>query len=187
MPGQLKAKLDGAVAFRVGASVNSCLLLDGYGASPVAPPSGRAVSANEAVEEFQTVDCSVEESRELLPDRWGSGRTSPTAGPVTQWWENTCADLGPISNENYPRAGGLSAPPTWRYSVGAPSGQPRRTSTGMVRSEGLLGPCPIWPALAAKVVSEVMHRSSCAQVAIPAPRSPLSPPPIELLGPRPGG
>jgi hypothetical protein len=30
VPGQLKAKLDGALASRVGASVNSFLLLDGY-------------------------------------------------------------------------------------------------------------------------------------------------------------
>ncbi len=90
VPGQLKANLDGTVAFRVRAAVNSFILLDSDKASLLPPHPGRAIFAHETVEELQAVDCSMEESRELLLARWGSGRVSPTTGPVSQWWENTC-------------------------------------------------------------------------------------------------
>ena len=87
--GQPKANLDGTVAFRVRAAVNSFILLDSDRASLLPPHPGRAVFAHETVEEFQAVDCSLEESRQLLLARWGSRSASPTTGPVTQWWENT--------------------------------------------------------------------------------------------------
>ncbi len=90
VPGQLKANLGATVAFRVRAAVNSFILLDSDRASRLPPHPGRAVFAHETVEEFQAVDCSLEESRRLLLARWGSRSASPTTGPVTQWWENTC-------------------------------------------------------------------------------------------------
>ncbi len=89
VPGQMKANLDGTVAFRVRAAVNSFILLDSDKASLLPPHPGRAIFAHETVEELQAVDCSVEESRKLLLARWGSGRVSPTTGPVSQWWQST--------------------------------------------------------------------------------------------------
>ena len=85
VPGQLKANLHGTVAFLVRATVNSFILLDSDRASLVPQHPGRAIWAHETVEEFQAVDCSVEESRELLLARWGSWRVSRTTGPVSQW------------------------------------------------------------------------------------------------------
>ena len=98
VPGQLKANLDGTVAFRVRAALNSFILIDSDRASLLPAHPGRAVFAHEAVEVFQAVDCSVEESRELLLGRWGSGRVRPTTGPVTQWSENTCPTSDELSD-----------------------------------------------------------------------------------------
>ena len=98
VPGQLKANLDGTVAFRVRAALNSLILIDSDRASLLPAHPGRAVFAHEAVEVFQAVDCSVEESRELLLGRWGSGRVRPTTGPVTQWSENTCPTSDELSD-----------------------------------------------------------------------------------------
>ena len=83
VPGQLKANLDGTVAFRVRAAINSFILLDSDRAAWLPPHPGRAVLAHEKVEEFQAVDCSPEESRQLLLARWGSRGVSPTTGPVS--------------------------------------------------------------------------------------------------------
>jgi len=98
VPGQLKANLDGTVAFRVRAAVNSFILLDSDRAAMLPPHPGRAVFAHETVEEFQAVDCSVEESQELLLARWGSRGSSPTTGPVSQWWENTLPTSDELSD-----------------------------------------------------------------------------------------
>jgi S-DNA-T family DNA segregation ATPase FtsK/SpoIIIE len=90
VPGQLKANLQGTVAFRVRAAVNSYILLDSDRAAMLPPHPGRAIWQEETMEEFQAVDCSLEESRQLLLARW-SGRVSiPPLVPVSQWWENTC-------------------------------------------------------------------------------------------------
>ena len=83
VPGQLKANLDGTVAFRVRAAINSFILLDSDRAALLPPHPGRAIWAHETVEEFQAVDCSLEESRELLLERWGSRGSLPPGVPVT--------------------------------------------------------------------------------------------------------
>ncbi|MHB8313822.1 MAG: hypothetical protein ACYDD0_11080, partial [Candidatus Dormibacteria bacterium] len=62
----------GTVAFLVRATVNRFILLDSHRASLVPPYPGRTVLAYETGEEFQAVDCPVDESRELLLARWGS-------------------------------------------------------------------------------------------------------------------
>lgn len=49
--------LDGTVAFRVRAAVNSFILLDSDRPSLLPPHPARAVFANETVEEVQAVDC----------------------------------------------------------------------------------------------------------------------------------
>ncbi len=98
VPGQLKANLGGTVAFRVRAAVSSFILLDCDRASLLPPPPGRSVFALETVEEFQAVGCSIDESRELLLARWGSGRVSPTTGPVSQWWQSTCPTSDELSD-----------------------------------------------------------------------------------------
>gem|GEM_PF-6591166 len=87
--GAAEGHLDGTVAFRVRAAVNGFILLDSDIAAML-PHPGRAVWVHETVEEFQAVDRSVEESQELPLARWGCRDVSPTTGPVTQWWENTC-------------------------------------------------------------------------------------------------
>ncbi|MHB1526454.1 MAG: FtsK/SpoIIIE domain-containing protein [Candidatus Dormibacteria bacterium] len=89
VPGQLKANLDGTVAFRVRAAINSFILLDSDRAALLPPHPGRAVWAHETVEEFQAVDCSLEESRDLLLARWGGRGSMPPGVPVTPWWQNT--------------------------------------------------------------------------------------------------
>ena len=86
--GQRNASLDRIIAFRMRAGINARVLLDSDLAAML-PHLGRAVWVPETVEEFQTVDCSVKESRALLLERWGSRRSPPTTGPVTQWL-NTC-------------------------------------------------------------------------------------------------
>jgi DNA segregation ATPase FtsK/SpoIIIE-like protein len=57
VPERLKANLDGTVAFRVRAAVNSFILLDRDRPSLLPPHPARAVFADETVEEFQAVDC----------------------------------------------------------------------------------------------------------------------------------
>ena len=89
VPGQLKANLDGTVAVRVRAAVNSFVLLDGAGAAMLPPPPGRAVFAHETVEQFQAVHCSLEESRDLHLASWGGRGSLPPGVPVTPWWQNT--------------------------------------------------------------------------------------------------
>ncbi len=98
VPGQLKANLAGTVAFRVRAAVNSYILLDSDRAALLPPHPGRAIWQEDSTEEFQAVDCSLEESRELLLARWGSGRVSPTTGPVSQWWQSTCPTSDELSD-----------------------------------------------------------------------------------------
>ena len=90
MPGQLEANLAGTVAFRVRAAVNNYNLLDSDRAALLPPHPGRAIWQEDSTEEFQAVDCSLEESRELLLARWSGSRLLPPRVPVTQWWENTC-------------------------------------------------------------------------------------------------
>ena len=91
VPGQLKSNLQGTVAFRVRAAVTSYILLDSDKAALLPPDPVRALWQGEIMEEFQAVDCSREESRQLLLARW-SGRVSiPPLVPVSQWWENTCS------------------------------------------------------------------------------------------------
>ena len=96
VPGQLKANLDGTVAFRVRAAVNSFILLDSDVTAPL-PHPGRAVWVHETVEEFQAVDRSVKESQDVPLARWGSRGVSSTTGPVSQWWENTCPPSDDLS------------------------------------------------------------------------------------------
>ena len=60
VPGQLKANLDGTVAFRGRAAVNNFILLDSDKASLLPPHGGRAIFAHETLDEFQAVDCSVD-------------------------------------------------------------------------------------------------------------------------------
>jgi DNA segregation ATPase FtsK/SpoIIIE-like protein len=76
VPGQLKANLAGTVAFRVRAGVNSLILLDSDRAALLPPHPGRAVWAEERIEEFQAVHVSLEESRRLLEGRWGASLMS---------------------------------------------------------------------------------------------------------------
>ena len=90
VPGQLKANLQGTVAFRVRAAVNSYILLDSDRAALLPPHPGRAIWQEETMEEFQAVDCSLEESRQLLLARWSGRASIPPQVPVSQWWENTC-------------------------------------------------------------------------------------------------
>ena len=90
VPGQLKANHQGTVAFRVRAAVNSYILLDSDRAAMLPPHPGRAIWQEETMEEFQAVDCSLEESRQLLLARWSGRASLPPRVPVTQWWENTC-------------------------------------------------------------------------------------------------
>jgi len=89
VPGQLKANLSGTVAFRVRAALNSWILLDSERAALLPPHPGRALWSHETVEEFQAIDCSMEESRSRLLARWGSRPAPATTGPVTPWWQNT--------------------------------------------------------------------------------------------------
>ena len=89
VPGQLKANLDGTVAVRVRAAINSFILLDSDRAAMLPPHPGRTVFAHETVEEFQAVHCSLEESRDLLLVRWGGRSSLPPGVPVTPWWQNT--------------------------------------------------------------------------------------------------
>ncbi|HUY10021.1 MAG TPA: FtsK/SpoIIIE domain-containing protein [Candidatus Dormibacteraeota bacterium] len=95
VPGQLKANLSGTVAFRVRAALNSWILLDSERAALLPPHPGRGLWSHETVEEFQAIDCSMDESRSRLLARWGSRPDPATTGPVTPWWQNT--DL--ISND----------------------------------------------------------------------------------------
>ena len=90
VPGQLKANLQGTVAFRVRAAVNSYILLDSDRAALLPPHPGRAIWQEETMEEFQAVDCSLEESRQLLLARWSGRASFPPRVPVSHWWENTC-------------------------------------------------------------------------------------------------
>ncbi|MDA8332216.1 MAG: FtsK/SpoIIIE domain-containing protein, partial [Candidatus Dormibacteraeota bacterium] len=97
VPGQLKANLQGTVAFRVWAAVNSYILLDSDRAALLPPHPGRAIWQEETMEEFQAVDCSLEESRQLLLARWSGRASLPPLVPVSQWWENTC-----LSSDDFP-------------------------------------------------------------------------------------
>ena len=85
VPGQLKANLQGTVAFRVRAAVNSYILLDSDRAALLPPHPGRAIWQEETMEEFQAVDCSLEESRQLLLARWSGRASIPPLVPVSQW------------------------------------------------------------------------------------------------------
>ena len=85
VPGQLKANLQGTVAFRVRAAVNSYILLDSDRAALLPPHPGRAIWQEETTEEFQAVDCSLEESRQLLLARWSGTVSIPPLVPVSQW------------------------------------------------------------------------------------------------------
>ena len=84
VPGQLKGNLDGTVAFRVRAAVNSFILLDSDKTSLLPPHPGRTIWARQTVEDFQVVACSAEASQELLLASWRSSWVSPTTGPVTR-------------------------------------------------------------------------------------------------------
>jgi S-DNA-T family DNA segregation ATPase FtsK/SpoIIIE len=84
VPGQLKANLRGTVAFRVRAAVNSYILLDSDRAALLPPHPGRAIWQEETMEEFQAVDCSLDESRQLLLARWSSRAPLPPRVPVSQ-------------------------------------------------------------------------------------------------------
>jgi hypothetical protein len=77
------------VAFRVRAAVNSWILLDSERAALLPPHPGRGLWSHETVEEFQAIDCSMEESRSRLLARWGSRLGPATTGPVTPWWQST--------------------------------------------------------------------------------------------------
>ena len=98
VPGQLKANLQGTVAFRVRAAVNSYILLDSDRAAVLPPHPGRAIWQEDSSEEFQAVDCSLEESRELLLARWSGRGLLPPRVPVSQWWENTCPPVDELSD-----------------------------------------------------------------------------------------
>jgi hypothetical protein len=89
VPGQLKANLDGTVAFRVRAAVNSYILLDSDRAALLPPHPGRAIWAHEGMEEFQAIDLGADESRHLLQARWSRGDGMATTVPVTPWWQST--------------------------------------------------------------------------------------------------
>ncbi|MDA8393678.1 MAG: FtsK/SpoIIIE domain-containing protein [Candidatus Dormibacteraeota bacterium] len=89
MPGQLRANLQGAVAFRVRAAVNSHNCLDSDRAALLPPHSPRAIWREETLEEFQAVECSLEGSHQLPVARWSGKAPLPPRVPVTQWWENT--------------------------------------------------------------------------------------------------
>ena len=58
------------------AAANSFALLDSDSACVLQSHPCRAIWAQETVEQFDAVDCSVEESQELLQARWGSGEGS---------------------------------------------------------------------------------------------------------------
>ena len=98
VPGQLKANLAGTVAFRVRAAVNSYILLDSDRAALLPPNPGRAIWQENSTEEFQAVDCSLEESRELLLARWPRRGLIPPRVPVSQWWESTCPSSDELSD-----------------------------------------------------------------------------------------
>jgi S-DNA-T family DNA segregation ATPase FtsK/SpoIIIE len=83
VPGQLKANLAGTVAFRVRAGVNSLILLDTDRAALLPHHPGRALWAEERVEEFQAVYLSNEESRRLLVERWGEPRLDASPARVS--------------------------------------------------------------------------------------------------------
>lgn len=89
VPGQLKARLSSTVTFRVRAAVNGYILLDCARAALLPPFPGRAICQEVQTEELRAVDCSLEESRELLSPRWSARSPHPPQGPGTQWWENT--------------------------------------------------------------------------------------------------
>jgi hypothetical protein len=76
VPGQLKANLSGTVAFRVRAALNGRILLDSERAAPFPPQPGCGLWAHDTVEEFQAIDCAMEENRSRLIARWGSRRHS---------------------------------------------------------------------------------------------------------------
>ena len=70
--------------------MKSFIRLDCDRTSLLPPHHGRTVFAHETVEDFQAVDCTAEDSRELLLARLGFEGLRPTTGPVTQWSQNTC-------------------------------------------------------------------------------------------------
>ncbi len=98
VPGQLKANLAGTVAFRVRAAVNSYILLDSDRAAPLPPHPGRAIWQEDSAEEFQAVDCSLEESRDLLLARWSGRGLLPPRVLVSQWWQSTCPTSDELSD-----------------------------------------------------------------------------------------
>ncbi len=89
VPEQRKANLAGHVAFRVRPAVNSDILLDSYRAALLPPHPGRAMWQEGSTEEFRAVDCSLEESRELLVARKAGRNSLPPRVLVTKWLEDT--------------------------------------------------------------------------------------------------
>jgi len=83
IPGQLKANLAGTVAFRVRAAVNSWILLDSDRAAFLPSRPGRGIWAEDQLEEFQAIDCALEESRQRVAARWGHRPPGATTDPVT--------------------------------------------------------------------------------------------------------
>jgi len=88
-PGQLKATVDGTVAFR-GQSRRQQLHSGRQRESRSASPhSGRAIWAADIMEALQTLDCSIDQSRDLRLGRSGGTSPEPPGVPVTPWWQNT--------------------------------------------------------------------------------------------------
>ena len=92
----LTANLQGTAAFCVRAAVKSYILMDSDRAALLPPHPGRGIWQEETMEEFQAVDCSLDESRQLLLVRWSGKVSIPPLVPVSQWWENTCPSSGEL-------------------------------------------------------------------------------------------
>ena len=154
VPGQLKATLDGTVAFRVRAAFNSFILLDSDRAALLPPHPGLSLWAKDQLEEFQAIDCALDESRGQPVARWGHGPPAATTGHVTPWWQSTSTqdqvEIERGRSAASPLAWAPSTPPCQRVRVGSlPSAgrTPELGGCGQVR--GGPGDSPdggiVWP------------------------------------------
>ncbi len=154
VPGQLKANLDGTVAFRVRAAFNSFILLDSDRAALLPPHPGLSLWAKDQLEEFQAIDCALDESRGQPVARWGHGPPAATTGHVTPWWQSTSpqdqVEIERGRSAASPLAWAPSTPPCQRVRVGSlPSAgrTPELGGCGQVR--GGPGDSPdggiVWP------------------------------------------
>ncbi|MGH7642547.1 MAG: FtsK/SpoIIIE domain-containing protein [Candidatus Dormibacteria bacterium] len=91
VPGQLKANLDGTVAFRVRSELNSWILCESPRAADLPSHPGRALWARSELTEFQAVSCSREQSQARMQARWGS---PAPPGLVTREAQNTTSPDG---------------------------------------------------------------------------------------------